>query len=181
MSAPSNPSPPMNEDSSPDGKPLVRSSRSIWYALLGLALVWGAILLSLVLFTANPVTLNWEQIQLQAQMVISAEVLNVESGKVKVTRVWKEGGPVQPEQELLILNLKQTPARNGESYLIPVIKSGPVAGAYTIPMTQEQLALEEKGKEDIQPYCYPLSDDVVKQLESLLAQPLPTNEASIPR
>jgi len=176
MNAPSKPTDPKTPARTPP-----KSSRPLWYGCIAIGVLWGIILVSLAMLTANPVTLNWDQIQMRAQVVVAAEVLEAETGQVRVKQIWKAAGKINPEDTLLIDNLKDTAAQTGQSYLIPLIKVGPTQGEYSIPLTQDQQLLKQKNKPGIHPLCYPLSEDAIQQLEAILAQPAPAEQGAIPR
>lgn len=89
-----------------------------WIAALAIGLLWVGALIALVAVTSNPVTLNRLQIA-ESQFVVTARVLDVSAGTVEVSHEWRQGaGPA--DAEIVLDNLKQTEARNGREFLIPV-------------------------------------------------------------
>src|SRR5262245_44075916 len=67
-------------------------------------------------FTANPVTLNRDQI-LESDDVLTAGVENPDTGNVLILRAWKQR---VDEKSLSLSNLKSTEAVSGQTYLIPI-------------------------------------------------------------
>jgi len=86
-----------------------------------LAAIWWSVLIGLAAFTANPVTLNREQIR-QANIVISAKVTDAEENKAVVDKVWRG---FLDEGQVTINGLSETGAGNGQAYLIPLKRVGP--------------------------------------------------------
>jgi hypothetical protein len=124
------------------------------------AALWWTGLLSLAVFTANPVVLNRVQI-VQADFVVEAVVVDRKSGAVDVIREWHS--PIRHDR-LSIEGLSEARPPNGAAYLIPVSKreDGFVVtrGRLSAPHVEpEVLTL---------PYIYPTSPAAVERLETLL-------------
>jgi len=85
-----------------------------------LTAVWLIVLLSLSITTANPATLNLDQV-LESTDVLTAVVENPQTGTVRVQKTWKEE---VTETELVLANLGLTGAAAGKLILIPVVKRG---------------------------------------------------------
>jgi hypothetical protein len=119
-------------------------------------LVWGTVLVSLALWTANPVTLNPLQIR-QADLIVEAAVADLREGRCRVVRTWPEG--FIPDT-IRIAGLSKTGAVKGETYLMP-LKRPPQADPYQIaPAGPEQLRL-----------IYPADEQTRAQLEQILQAP----------
>lgn len=91
-------------------------ARSRWLAALTVAFLWIAGLALLAIFTANPITLNRDQI-LRSEIVLRGTVLDTTQSRVKVDQTWK-GSDVPIE--LRVENLAETGARVQQSYLLPL-------------------------------------------------------------
>ncbi len=93
------------------------SSRRLLIAAIVLVAAWWIVLSLLALFTANPITLNRDQI-LRADAVVTATVdQSPSAGRVTVTRVWKGDRQLGG---ILVENLRQAGARAGRTYLLPL-------------------------------------------------------------
>ena len=77
---------------------------------------WWAVLIGLTIVTANPVTLNREQIN-RADIVVTAKVLNAKTGQVAVLKEWKIG---TKRETLRIEGLQKSRAADGETYILPL-------------------------------------------------------------
>lgn len=111
-------------------------ARSFRRALVfGVAAVWILFLVALALWTANPVTLNRQQIFVARSTgaVIVAEVVNTKSGQIKVEEVLAaaEGLPAEiaPGKELTAGSLEDAGVKDGDHAVLPLIvrPSGDVA------------------------------------------------------
>lgn len=124
------------------------------FVLVGVAVAgWLVFLGSVAALTANPVTLNIVQIS-NAQLIVAATVTDFDQNTVKVEQVWGNQG----ELNLLILdNLKETGAKPGRQYLIPVSRSG--NGRFSVTTTYLPGNL---------PLIYPHTPEAVRQLTLLL-------------
>ncbi len=119
----------------------------------GVALAWLLTLSLLALLTSNPVTLNREQIQ-RADFVISAEVLDEQSGRVSPLREWKRN---EKFDELTLANLPKTDCREAERYIIPISLGDD--GHFQVTPSKLPGKL---------PVVYPANDEAIRQLENLL-------------
>ena len=70
-------------------------------------------------FTANPITINREQVLL-ADAVLLADVTAAD--EIRVARIWSQRRPV-PAETLRLDNLAATRARIGKRYLIPISRT----------------------------------------------------------
>lgn len=140
---------PASVNPSPDVPP--RRRRFVIAA--GIVGCWWAVLITLVVLTANPVTLNRRQLR-NSSRVVTAEIVDVEQGTVKVVKDWigsEAGG------NLAIDGLKDLGVENGKTYILP-------------------LSLSPRGSLRITPapdspnnrLVYPASDDALKQLAGFL-------------
>lgn len=121
-----------------------------------LAILWGALLIGLVLFTANPVTLNQRQIA-EADYVVTATVSDLGRGTAVVEKEWKHGTPLRT---ITVENLDEVSARADREYIIPLTKTG--RDRYRV--TQTTLPGQP-------PLIYPASEEAREQLERILAEP----------
>lgn len=124
-----------------------------WFALAaGLAGLWIIGLGILSMLTANPVTLNRDQI-LEATDVLIAVVEEVRTGQIRVEKSWKDA--VHDEQ-LTLPNLRETKPDAGQRLLIPVTFVRP-----SWQVTPSKLPREP-------PLVYPASEESERQLRHLL-------------
>lgn len=129
------------------------STRTILIAAAAVAVLWWIALGMLALFTANPVTLNREQI-LRSSYVVTGKVVDAERGTVEVEKEWKQsgfGGTVH------VGRLEETGARAGRSYIIPIEK----AADGMLNVTRSRLPNEA-------PLIYPATAEAAAQLSRLL-------------
>ena len=88
-----------------------------WFALLaGLVGLWVIGLGVLSFQTANPITLNRDQI-LEATDVLTAVVVDVRTGQIRVEHSWKN---TFREKQLALNNLHETKPAPNQRLLIPV-------------------------------------------------------------
>jgi len=70
--------------------------------------------------TANPVTLNRDQI-LRADFVVTGKVeSDPHAGEVSISRAWTKNGP---SGTIHVENLEDTQARRGQTYLMPLSRA----------------------------------------------------------
>lgn len=122
----------------------------VWMASLVVLWVIGLGVLSLL--TANPVTLNRDQI-LAASDVLTAVVEDADYGQVLVEKSWKD---VIHEDKLELPNLRYTNAAVGDRLLIPVTNS----------QSGWRVALSNLPNQ--MPLVYPFNDESERQLQHLL-------------
>jgi len=132
-------------------------SRILLISAFALALVWWGVLAALTYYTANPVTLNREQILRSALVVTGTIVGDPGEGRVTVEREWKKS-PVKKEtsETILVSNLTEAGARRGLSYLMPLSRGSD--GFHVTPTLLPNAA----------PLIYPATPDAIKQLEAIL-------------
>jgi hypothetical protein len=118
-----------------------------------IAAFWWLFLGSMALFTANPVTLNREQI-IRAEFVVTATAMDPVNGTVHIEKSWKSDGQVD---SMTLENLSQTGAKANVSYIIPVTESR--KGRYNVTTTR---LLNNP------PLIYPNTPEAVLQLQSIL-------------
>lgn len=124
-----------------------------WFVLVSnLTGVWIVGLGVLSLLTANPVTLNRDQI-LESTDVLTAVVKDAEYGEVRVEKSWKN---VVQEDELELFNLRKTSPSVGARLLIPVSSS----------RTGWRVTLSKLPSEP--PLVYPVTEESERQLRHLL-------------
>jgi hypothetical protein len=128
----------------------------LWPAVLLFA-VWFAFLLTLALFSANPVTLNRRQIR-QADLVVEARVENPATGECRIVRTWPEAPQLGPT--ITIAGLADLAVRPGETYLLPLERL-PRGAGFRIAPTPPPLS---------KPLIYPAADDSRRQLAEILGE-----------
>jgi hypothetical protein len=118
-----------------------------------LAIIWSAILITMAWLTADPVTLNRDQV-LRADFVITGRVeSDPAAGEVSVLREWHKNalnGTIHVE------NLGDVRVRTGETYLMPLSHA---ATGYRI--TEARLANSAL-------LVYPATQAALSQLEQIL-------------
>jgi hypothetical protein len=135
--------------------PATSRIRQLLVPAIVLALAWWVVLIILAWFTANPVTLNLKQIQ-NSLYVVTAEVDDVGMGQVTVEKEWKTGTDIGNPT---IDNLKETGARSGQTYLIPLTVT---------PDGQFIVTIADLPRN--QPLIYPAGTEASRQLEQILSQ-----------
>jgi len=140
-------------DEASSGRPLSDSDAARFRRRLLIAValvaVWWAVLIALVVFTANPVTLNRRQLG-RSEKIVTAQILDAADGQVKVVKDWSGAGLTG---EIRVDGLADVGARDGKTYIIP-------------------LSLTRRGGWEITPVpdsshrqqIYPATDDALKQL-----------------
>lgn len=126
--------------------------RGLWIAVAAAAL-WLATLGGLALFTANPITLNVEQIR-ASRYVVTGRL--AERNVVVVERQWK-GEELPPEFQLQ--NVSKTPLKPGRAYVVPLSRT-----------TSGALKVTETALPGDPPLVYPATQEAVAQLTAILAQ-----------
>ena len=117
-----------------------------------LACAWISALAVLAFTQANPVTLNRDQI-LRSEVVVAARIDSVADGTATVEQQWRDRDPLSA---ITILNLQETAASNGDTYILPLERgrSGYKVVAAHVPD---------------RPYLvYPATESTLEQLEQLL-------------
>lgn len=124
-----------------------------WFVLAAsLVVLWVIGLGVLSILTANPVTLNRDQI-LESDDVITALVEDAKGGHVRVEKSWKSD---VSEEQLTLTNLGEAKAGSRERLLIPVSRS-----RRGWQVTPTKLPNEP-------PLVYPDSEESERQLRQLL-------------
>ncbi len=134
--------------------PPSRRSRLFLIAASVLAACWGIALALLAVFTANPVTLNREQILGSPYVVTGTVVGGPSSGHVSVEREWKQSALTGT---IAVENLAAAGARKGSTYLIPLSRSNDAYRVTEAPFGGGA------------PLIYPATPDATRQLQTLLA------------
>jgi hypothetical protein len=137
-----------------------RPSRRLLLLAASLAILWCAILIGMTWLTADPVTLNREQV-LRADFVVTGRVeSNPVAGEVVVSREWKKNGLTGT---IHVENLDDARARRGVTYLLPLSHSS--TGFRVI---------EARTGNGV-PLIYPDTAVAIEQLEKILADRAATN------
>ena len=140
-------------DSPQDAVPQIVSRSRRWFVLVAsLTGLWFVGLGVLSLLTANPVTLNRDQI-LESADVLTAVVEDPRAGRVRIEKSWK--GFVEQEH-LDLANLSELKVSANERLLIPVTRA-----ARHWQVTQSKLP-------GYPPLVYPVTEESERQLRHLL-------------
>ena len=120
---------------------------------LAAAVLWLLALGGLALFTANPVTLNVEQIR-ASDYVVTGRLSEREHDVIVVERKWKGG---ELPAEFSVRNLSQTSARPGRTYVVPLSR-----------MRSAALQVTETDLPENPPLVYPETEEAIAQLTAIL-------------
>lgn len=130
------------------------TGRSQKFVALALAVGWVAALAILTLVSANPVTLNREQIA-RSPVVVTALVEEAAGGRCRVERAWR---PETIDGEIVVSNLAETRAESGGRYILP-LEPDQAGGYAVVPARLPR-----------NPYLvYPANESAQAQLEQILA------------
>jgi hypothetical protein len=132
----------------PSDADAARFRRRLLFAVAVVA-VWWAVLIVLVIFTANPVTLNRRQLR-HSQPIVTAEVLDAAEGRVKVVRDFSGAGI---KGEIRVDGLPDLGVRDGKTYILP-LSVAPRGGWQITPVPDSSHRR----------LVYPATDDALKQL-----------------
>ena len=121
--------------------------------MLVIAAIWWAALSLLTFTSANPTTVNREQV-LASDVVVQATVQDVAAGKVTVTRRWKDDAV---KQHIVVSGLQSFEVQQGDEIVLPL--TGDNDG--TFKLTQL--------KRSQQTYIYPAAAEVFEQLDTIIA------------
>lgn len=140
-----------------------RPSRNLLVAAVACVLIWGVALVWMAVTSANPVTLNFEQIA-QSTLVVAGHLSESDATEFVVSEVWPEGtvplGPIRIENA----DLAQLPA--GQELLVPLIVLK--TGDFEITRAKLPLRRSERTSELSPPYVYPDRADTREQLHRIL-------------
>lgn len=142
---------------SPGVAPPSPIAKRLLLAAAALLVLWVVSLALLAFATANPVTLNREQI-LHSPFLVTATVISRKDGLVKVSREWKHGAGL-PKETVRLENLEEAGVREGVEYVIPVTKK-----------IDGRLFVTETRLPNGRPLVYPATNDAVEEIEALLAE-----------
>jgi hypothetical protein len=131
-----------------------RPSRGPLIFAATLTVVWCALLIGMAYLTADPVTLNRDQI-LRADFVITGKVDSDPAiGEVSVTREWKKNGLTGT---IHVENLDDARARRGTTYLLPLSHASTGYRVTDARMTNASALI------------YPATAVAIQQLEEILS------------
>ena len=139
----------------PDGPPAEAHSAPRTKLLLASAgaACWIVGLITLAIATANPVTLNSEQIQ-HSQFIVTATRKTVDGAILVVQTEWKHG---QDLGEITIGNLDQVKMPTGSEFLVPLIRTASDRFVITPTSLPNEI-----------PLIYPATEEATQQLQALL-------------
>jgi hypothetical protein len=153
------PEPAAQSASSPIALPPPRRSRTFLIVAAVLAACWGVTLSLLAYYTANPVTLNYDQVVASPYVVTGTVAGDPAAGQVTVEREWKKHALTGT---ITVQNLAASGARSGKTYILPLSRPGEALRVTIIPFG------------DGTPLIYPATPDALKQLQTML-EPLPNH------
>lgn len=119
--------------------------------------IWFALLATLALSTANPVTINRQQVK-NADVVAEVVVDDETTGKCRVIRTWPAANI---GETINVEGLADLSAVVGESYLIPLLRTDRGSGFEVVPT---HLPASPR-------LLYPATDASRSQLEDAMRQP----------
>ncbi|WP_437187348.1 hypothetical protein SH668x_000739 [Planctomicrobium sp. SH668] len=135
---------------------------------VAIAAGWILALAVLTWFTSNPVTLNFHQI-IDSKYVVVGKVIEEKHDGVSRLLVEPVDGArwtIESREPIVVRNLKETRVVVGETYLFPLSQVEdpgiPMHGNYYVTPS-----LLPNGE----PLVYPASEESLKQLDEILAQP----------
>jgi hypothetical protein len=142
-------------------------------AIAALALAWIGILAALWWYSANPVVVNRVQV-LHADLIVLGEWRPGDPPQLTVERSWKgtpSGSTVAVRQTELAI--KMNGANPSGRFVVPLTRITPdlyeiTQGVLGNPPEHPQPGAELRPAE-VRPHIYPAGDDVIRQLEGLLA------------
>jgi len=138
--------------------------RRVLVVAAGLTTCWLIGLGTLAGLTANPVTLNQAQIR-QADFVLTGRVVDVTVGTAIIEQAWKVDD--LPNQ-IIIDNLAETKAENGEHYLLAL--SHGQDGSYEVTRARLPQRSHHEPPQFTLPLIYPTTDETTAQLKQILDQ-----------
>jgi hypothetical protein len=134
--------------------PASRPPRGPLFFAAILTVAWCAFLIGMAWLTANPVTLNRDQI-LRADFVVTGKVESEPAiGEVSVSHEWKKNGL---KGIIHVENLEDARVRRGATYFIP-LSQAPTGYRVTEARLANSAAL-----------VYPATPAAIEQLETILA------------
>lgn len=136
----------------PSPAPPAPAFKKLFVIAIIVAVTWGLFLAGLAVTTANPVTVNREQV-LRADFIAMLSVNEPESGAIVLEKLW-DGTKPEP---FTLDNLKETGAEAGRSYYVPVTKTG--QGRYIVTPTRLP---------GNPPLIYPATPEAEEQLTAIL-------------
>lgn len=134
------------------------AAKSWLMAAIAVAVVWWIGLSLLTLLSANPTTVNRTQV-VDSDLVVVAEVQDVQTGIVTVTRQWIDPNP---QTSLTVSGLADFDVKNGDTVVLPL--TGGPDGTFYLTRVQ-RTKLNPNGKA----YIYPASDVVFEQVDEFAA------------
>jgi hypothetical protein len=130
--------------------------RLLLMAAIVLAACWWVLLALLSFFTANPVTLNREQI-LRASFVVTGSLSDdPAANQILVEREWKQNAL---HGTILVNNLAAVPKPRGKIYIIPLTRVG------------HGFEVTETVDPKLPPLIYPATPEALSQLRTILNLP----------
>lgn len=106
--------------------------------------------------------LNRTQIE-QADLIVTAKIVDVQQGTVTVEKTWKPGSVDEP---ITVRDLSETKAHNGSTYILPVT----FVSGETYEITRPNLRHERHTESEQQrpPRIYDATDEAIEQLREML-------------
>lgn len=130
---------------------------------MAIAAIWGAFLVGLAILTANPVTLNREQIA-QADYVVTATVTGSAADQMTIDKEWKHGITLQDVQ---IDEFPTTHLNVPGTYVVPLSRS---QSGRVDESTTPRLAVTPTPISGNPALTYPATPEAIRQLEQILLE-----------
>ena len=128
------------------------------------AFVWIAALVGLAFSTANKPMLNRVQIE-QADLIVTAKVMDVQQGTVTIEKTWK---PTQADEPITVRDLTKTKARSGSTYILPLTSIG--GDTYEITRPALRRNRDTDSEQQRPPRIYKATNDALEQLREMLGR-----------
>jgi hypothetical protein len=144
---------PLNEPAQVENDARTQSRFRLALVLAG---IWWVALITLVLTTANPVVVNFRQIE-SSDYVVTARIVDRTTGRIEVARDWERRPELRTlEGELTVPNLPKL--QDGREYVVPLQSR---RGTYSVtePRTTTPMAV-----------VYPADPKTTEQLERVLGE-----------
>ncbi|WP_437225753.1 hypothetical protein SH661x_004217 [Planctomicrobium sp. SH661] len=148
------------------GKLSARPSPKYLWLAVGIVVVWVGLVAVLAWLTANPVTLNRQQIRDSLVVVEGQMVIDRTNNPVRylIEPVSEGPWPFPSRDPIEVSNLPETGATQGKSYFFPLAKHHgrvPAPGEYIVTPTRLPNAA---------PLVYPATEDARQQLKQILSE-----------
>lgn len=145
-----------------------------WISIL-IVVVWVGTVAALTWTSANPVTLNQQQI-LNSDLVVVGKVVDDPAPRYVIEPVDHQPWPLTERRPIGVSNLPGTEAHAGQTYIFPLTRHAEDQG---VPMHGDYFVTPSH-LPNAAPLIYPATPAALKQLEQILMEP-PSPAARPPR